>query len=165
MNVTIKNIGPLRVAFVRHIGPYQEVGTTWDKLVPTLGKEGFIGGDSLFIGLCHDDPDITPPEKLRYDACVTVGKDFAPIGELGVQTIVKGEYAMTTHFGPYQKLGDTYRKLFGEWLPRSGREVATAPCFEIYLNAPDSTEPEDLLTDIHVPLQPKRTIAPAGGQP
>ena len=51
------------------------------------------------------------------------------------------------------QLGDTYTKLLGQWLPRSGRELRATPCFEIYLNDPQSTEPEDLLTDIHAPLE------------
>jgi AraC family transcriptional regulator len=155
MNVRIKTVEPMRVAFVRHVGPYNEVNAAWDKLVPLLGKEGLIGGDSLFIGICHDDPEVTPPEKIRYDACVTVDESFAPTGDLGVQTISGGEYAMTTHRGPYQKLGATYTRLLGQWLPRSGRELSSSPCFEIYLNDPESTEPGELLTDIYVPLQPK----------
>ena len=153
MNVTIKTVEPMRVAFMRHIGPYHEVGAIWDTLLPTLGKEGLIGGDAVFLGVCHDDPDVTPPEKLRYDACVNVDEDFAPSGEVGVQTIPGGEYAVTTHFGSYQKLGETYAKLFADWLPRSGRELGSTPCFDIYLNDPGSTEPEDLLTDVYVPLQ------------
>lgn len=164
MRVTLKTLEPMRVAFMRHVGPYQEVAATWDQLLPFLGKEGLIGGDATFIGLCHDDPEVTPPDKLRYDACVTVDQDFAPAGDLGVQTLPGGEYAVTTHFGPYQKLGETYAKLFGEWLPRSGREVGGTPCLEIYLNSPESTEPEELLTDIYVPLQSKHAAAHVGGQ-
>ena len=64
-----------------------------------------------------------------------------------------GDYAVVTHFGPYHKLGETYARLFGEWLPRSGRELGPSPSFEVYLNDPESTEPDDLLTDICVPLQ------------
>ncbi len=154
MNVKIKSVAPMRVAFMLHVGLYNEVGATWDRLLPLLGKEGHIGGDSEFIGICHDDPEVTPPEKIRYDACVTVDERFVPTGEVGVQTIPGGEYAVTTHFGPYQKLGETYAKLFGQWLPRSGRELRSSPCFEIYLNSPENTEPEDLLTDIYAPLQP-----------
>ncbi len=154
MNVTIKTIAPMRVAFMRHVGPYNEVGATWDKLLTWLGKDGVIGGENSFIGVSHDDPEVTPPEKLRYDACVSVDDAFVPTGEIGVQTIAGGEYAMTTHFGPYNKLGETYAKLFGQWLPRSGRKVRSTPCFEIYLNDPQSTDPKDLLTDIYVPLQP-----------
>jgi len=127
-----------------------------------LGKEGLIGGDARFIGICHDDPEVTPPEKTRYDACVTVDERFAPVGEIGVQSISGGEYALATHFGPYDRLGRTYANLLGEWLPRSGRSLRASPGFEIYLNDPNSNEPEDLITDIDAPLEPQRRFQGAG---
>ena len=49
-----------------------------------------------------------------------------------------------THFGPYEKLGASYTKLLGQWLPRSGRRLRATPCFEVYLNSPESTAPGDL---------------------
>jgi AraC family transcriptional regulator len=152
MKVHIQQMKPTRVAFMRHVGPYSEVGGTWDKLLTFAGKEGLVGGDSLFIGICHDDPEVTPPDKIRYDACVTVDDRFAPVGDIGVQVIPGGDHAVTTHFGPYNQLGETYAKLLGQWLPRSGRELRATPCFEVYLNDPQGTEPEDLLTDIYAPL-------------
>lgn len=153
MNVQIKNLKPMRVAFMRHVGPYREVGTAWDQLLPWLGKEGLLGGDAQFIGICHDDPEVTPQKRIRYDACVTVDEPFASTGDIGAQTIPGGEYAVMTHFGPYSKLGEAYAKLLGEWLPRSGRALLSAPCFEMYLNDPNSTEPEDLIADIYAPLE------------
>jgi len=42
--------------------------------------------------------------------------------------------------------------LLGAWLPKSGRELRDAPCFETYLNSPQGTPPEELLTLIHAPL-------------
>lgn len=62
---------------------------------------------------------------------------------------------MTTHQGPYRELGETYAKLYGQWIPRSGRKLRSAPCFEMYLNDPEGNEPEELLTDIYAPLEPK----------
>ncbi len=157
MEVQIEHKAPMRVAFMRHVGPYSEVGATWDRLLPVLGKEGLLGGHSLFIGICHDDPEITPQAKIRYDACVTVDASFTAEGEIGVQVIPGGAYAHTTHFGPYHTLGETYTKLLGQWLPRSGYELRPTPCFEVYLNDPQSTDPEDLLTDIYAPLAEPNT--------
>lgn len=155
MNVTLKHIEPLRVAFVRHVGPYHQVGKAWETLCMFLGKEGRLGGDSRFIGLSHDDPEVTPPDKIRYDACVTVDDAFRPRGEVGVQIIGGSDYAVMTHFGPYEKFNESYTKLLGQWLPRSGREPRSGPSLEFYLNSPENTAPEDLLTDICVPLEPK----------
>jgi AraC family transcriptional regulator len=158
-HVTVKTLKPMRVAFMRHTGPYDQVGTTWDKLLPLLGKEGFLGGDTLFIGIPHDDPDVTQPHRLRYDACVSVDAKFQPRRNIGAQTIEGGDYAVATHFGPYAKLSGSYARLLGQWLPRSGRELRALPCFEIYLNSPEGTDPEDLITDIHAPLEPRRAGA------
>lgn len=108
MNVQIKTLAPRRVAFIRHVGPYHEVGATWDKLMTFLGHQGWIGGDSVFLGICHDDPEVTPPDKIRYDACVSVADDFKAAGEVGVQTIAGGDYAVATHFGPYDRSSETY---------------------------------------------------------
>ncbi len=152
MTVEIKHLSPMRVAFVRHQGPYSEVSSAWEKLMPAMGKEGYLGADSRCIGICHDDPEVTPADKVRYDACVTVDEDFEPRGEIGVQTIAGGEYARTTHQGPYENLGRTYAALLGDWLPRSGRELRHVPCFEVYLNDPQGTEPRELLVDIYAPL-------------
>lgn len=155
MEVKIMNLDAMRVAFVRHVGPYNECGSAWEKLCAHLGQQGLLGGDLKFIGLCHDDPEVTPADKIRYDACVTVDESYQPEGEIGVQSIAGGEYAMVTHFGPYDKFNETYAQLCGQWMPRSGREMRSAPCLEIYLNDPESTEPEDLLTDIYAPLVPR----------
>ena len=154
MEVRIDTLEPMRVAFVRHVGPYHEVNVAWDRLCMQLGKDGLLGPGTKFIGICYDDPEVTPPEKVRYDACVTVDSDFAAADDIGVQTIGGGEYAVTTHIGPYELLGQTYAKLLGQWLPRSGRELRSEPSLEFYLNTPESTDPEDLITDIYAPLEP-----------
>ena len=153
MEVQIKKIEPIRVAFVRNVGPYKTCGQAWDKLCTWMGAHGLISSESSFIGLCHDDPEVTPPEKIRYDACITVDEDFSPAGEIGVQVIQGGEYAVTTHFGPYEKLSETYASLCGKWAPQNGREFQSAPSFEIYFNSPENTDPEDLVTDIYVLLE------------
>jgi AraC family transcriptional regulator len=153
MCVTIKTLEPQRVAFIRHVGPYADVKVAWDRLTMLLGKEGLLGGDSRFIGICHDDPAVTDAQKIRYDACVTVGKAFRPFDDLGVQTVAGGDYAVLTHIGPFDRLGESYAKLLGQWLPRSGRRLRAMPCFEVYFNSPDETDPEDLVTDIHAPLE------------
>jgi effector-binding domain-containing protein len=63
-----------------------------------------------------------------------------------------GEVAVGVHKGPYRNLQGSYDWLFGQWLPGSGREVANAPPHEIYVNDPQSTPENDLITHICVPL-------------
>ena len=156
MDIRVEMLPQTRVAFVRHRGPNQDVGEAWGKLMAWAWPRGLVGPATRMIGLCHDDPAVTPPEKIRYDACLTAGPDFQPDGEVGVQEIAGGEYAVTTHRGPYDGLHSLYARLCGEWLPASGRELRAVPPFEVYRNSPQDTAPEDLLTDIYLPLTEAR---------
>jgi AraC family transcriptional regulator len=152
--VRVDTLPPRRVAFLRHVGPYQAVGPTFGRLAGWAGPRGLFGPGTLMLGICHDDPDVTPADKIRYDCCITVDDRFQPEGEVGVQTVAGGEYAVLTHRGPYERLNESYRWLYGTWLPTSGREPGHAPPFEVYRNSPGDVAPEDLLTEICVPLAP-----------
>jgi len=154
MKIAIETVAPMRVAFVRHTGPYDQCGAAWDRLGAWLGKEGYLGPDCRMLGVSYDDPESTPSSKIRYDACVTVDDSFPPAAGIGVQTIGGGDYVRATHFGPYLHLKETYGRLMGQWLPRSGRHLRDAPCFEVYINSPENTLPAELITDVYVPLKP-----------
>ena len=155
MDVKIVKENDVRVAFVRHTGPYDQCGAAWGKLCSHLGAAGLLGGGPRFIGLSYDDPGVTPPDKIRYDACVAVDDSFQPEGEIGVQILPGGDFARTSHFGPYENLNQTYAALLGRWLPAAGRKFKLEPTREVYLNDPESTAPEDLVTDIFLPLEDK----------
>ena len=152
MEASIQKRSELRVISARHVGPYQSVGPTWQKLCAWAGPRGVFGPQTLMLGLCHDDPQTTPPEQIRYDACLTVGPDVKGEGEFTIQTIAGGDYAVAIHRGPYEKLGETYTELHAKWIPAQGRRERPAPPYEIYRNNPSDTPPENLVTEICVPL-------------
>jgi AraC family transcriptional regulator len=151
--VRIETLPPRRVAFVRHVGPYDQVEPAFHKLMGWAGTRGLLGPDTVVLGVCHDDPEVTAPEKIRYDCCITVGADFQPEGEVGVQVLEGGEHVVLTHRGTYTQLPDAWRWLYGVWLAGSGREPRHAPAFEVYYNSPTNTPPENLVTDICIPLE------------
>lgn len=152
MKVEIVNMKAKRVAGLRHVGPYDACGQAWDKLLPEMGRLGWLGGEHCMLGLCYDDPETTSDADIRYDACVVVDDSFQAFGKLNIHTVPGGDFAVTTHLGPYNQLGDTYAALCGQWLPESGREARDEPAFEVYVNDPEGTEPEDLITEIYLPL-------------
>lgn len=153
LNVEMKTIEPMRIAFVRHVGPYNKVGQAWERLCDWAGRNCLMGPNMQFLGACYDDPEVTPAEKIRYDACMTVDGSVEAEGDIGVRTIEGGRYVVTLHEGPYEKLGDTYAALYGQWLASSEHEPADGPCLEFYLNDPNSTAPEDLQTEVCVPIR------------
>lgn len=156
LTVNIKKLPPLRVACVRHVGPYDQCGAAWEALCAQAGPLGLFGPTTRFIGLGHDNPQITPPEKIRYDACVTVPDDFAGTPDLPVAIIGDREYATAVVKGPYSLLAAAYAWLAGVWGPDSGRGFAAGPGLEFYLNDPKTTPPDELLTEICLPVGPAK---------
>ncbi len=152
-DVRVEKVDCLRVAFMRHVGPYDQVTQTWGALIAWAQPRGLVGPFMMMLGITHDDPEVTPPDKIRYDACLLGGDDLEPEGDVGVQRIAAGDYAVARHRGPYEKLGDTYAHLCGQWLPTSGRTFRAGPGFEVYRNSPHDTPAENLVTDIHLPLE------------
>lgn len=153
MNVEIRTLEPLDVAFLRHTGPYAECAAAWEKLCSFPKLQKTFGPGTLFLGICYDDPDVTEPDKIRLDVCATVPPGFVPDEGLSVQHLAGGDYAVYLHTGPYEGLHDAYRRIFGQWLPGSGREVQFAPSLEVYLDDPTRTPPEKCRTEIRIPLK------------
>ena len=148
----IATIAPLRVAFVRHIGPYDQVRPVFERLaVWAAARASKV--DPLFLGLAHDNPRITPAAQLRFDCCIEVSTDVRGEGDVGVTELGGGEYATAVHRGPFDRLAETYAWLAGELMPREGRTMRKAPCVEIYLTPPERTSPTELLTEVLVPVR------------
>lgn len=116
-----------------------------------LKKDGQPGKDSSFIGVPLDDPKVTPPEKLRYDACATVDENYAPTKPMRVQTLAGGDYVVARNC-PLGSVAKGYEKLFHTWLPTSGRKARKAPSLLVAVNGPEGMPPTFGFTDIYVPL-------------
>jgi len=153
MDVSVRKFEEMTVAFVRHVGPYKKVGSAWEKLCSDRQVVRTMGPDILTLGICYDDPEVTDEGKIRYDACVTVDYSFVSADGIGRQNIKGGEYAVAVHKGSFDTIGDAYKYIYSEWLPGSGREVENGPSIEVYLKNPDRVPPEEMETEIRLPLK------------
>ena len=98
----------IEVAFLRNIGPYGEIdGGMWGRVRDRL-RELDRSADGLPVGISHDDPYITPPERCRFDAGWTIEAPLPPECGLGQETVPGGTYAFTTYVGPLGKIGLAY---------------------------------------------------------
>ena len=103
------------------------------------------------VGVYYDSPGAVAEADLRSHAGVELahGPIETPLEEI---TLPAGRHAVLTFRGPYAGLPAAYDQLFGTWLPASGETPADSPVFEVYLNTPMDTAPEDLLTEICLAL-------------
>lgn len=165
VDVQIKHVPPILVACLRHVGPYDSCGPTFGRLCGMLGEAGLCGPETVAYAISYDDPDTTPTEKLRMDVCVSLPQDvdvhspalakLLQTTELFTQGLGGGEYACLLIKGPYTLLHSAWRSLYCQWLPQSGREPGDSMGFEAYYNDPMNTPPDELLSEIFIPLKPQ----------
>ena len=164
MNVEIKNLPDFHVAFVRHIQGYQkgvpsqQIGEAFQRVSKWAGARDLLGPATLLIGIPYDNPAITPNDKCRYDACVTVpGETSAAGGEVGIQDIAGGKYAvchLDVSAAEAQAIGKAVDRLYGEWLPQSGYQADDKPPLEIYYPTPDKPAGAWISMDFCLPVKP-----------
>lgn len=153
MNVELKDMPALRLAAVRHEGPYPRISEAFARLGQVAGPAGLVRcPEAAMLALYHDDPETVPVDQLRSDAALTVDEDATIPEELDEIRVPAGRYATTTFVGPYTGLGDAWSKLVGGWLPSSGHRAADRPSFEIYRNNPGNAAPKDLVTELYFPI-------------
>nr|WP_276562533.1 AraC family transcriptional regulator [Hoeflea prorocentri] len=149
-DVEVKKAENQHLAALHHHGPYTGIGAQFQKLgafAPQLGSN--IRG---VAAVYYDDPSLVAEADLKSCAGFLVADNTDLPKGLDDVTLKAGDYAILTYKGPYEDIRVAYDHLFGRWLPESGREPADSPCYEVYLNNPAETKPEDLLTEIYLPL-------------
>ena len=153
MEFRVEEMPNRRVAYIHHVGPYMNVGDIWTKLLGWAGSSGVFTPETLSIGVSYDDPGVVPEEELRYDACVTIPEDFS-VGDdspVSVQMLDGGRFGIAMHKGHYAGLQDFYPALH-QSLIDAGEKIRPRACWEIYVNSPMDVDPDELLTEIYIPV-------------
>ncbi len=150
----------IEVLYVRKVGEYTKVaGEAFEVLMgfaytqKIKNKKNLMGKDAMMFGIGHDDPNTTPQNELRYDACISYDdKSVKPEGEIGTKTIKGGKHLYYLHKGSYDGLKEVYAKMM-DFCVENEISIADRPPFEKYLNRdPRRTKPQNLKTEVFIPL-------------
>lgn len=152
--VIIEDLPPTRAAGVVHVGPYIGIGRAFQTLGGILHARNLLPHVRGMIAVYHDGIGSKPESELRSHAAMIIADDF-PGGVEGLDyfDLSGGRHAIMQHKGPYATLGAAYEWLYGKWLPQSGEEPRDAPPVEFYVNNPQTVAPDQLRTDIRLPLR------------
>jgi AraC family transcriptional regulator len=154
-DVELKELPALHVAYARHIGPYNEVGEAFGRLMKWAGPRGLLRSpQTKRLAVYRDDTKSTETEKLRSDACITVPEGTKVDGEIGLMTIPGGKFAVGRFEIAITQFGEAWDALIGEWLPSSGWQSDDRMCYEVYLNDHDQHPDKKFIIDICEPVRP-----------
>ena len=151
-DVTTRDEPSRRLAGLPHKGAYHEIGKSFEAFGAICESRRLWPQVGAVLGVYFDSPETVAEEELRSFAGAEFAGGALPEGMEEVK-LAGGKTAVLTYKGPYSGIHAAYHSLFGNWLPQSGEEPADQPCYEIYLNNPRDTAPEELLTEICLPLK------------
>lgn len=152
-DIRIETAPETTVAGLPHKGSYMEIGAAFDRLGVELAHLAEKPKGASLAAVYFDDPDLTPVAELRSLAGIVLAEgDTVPPG-FAHHTQPAGRQAVLTHRGPYAELSKAYAFLFGTWLAQSGETPRGVPAIERYLNTPQDTGPQDLVTEIAIALE------------
>jgi len=152
INVAVREMPDLQVAYVRTIGPLvpETCAPAFEKLMHWAGPRNLVGPGTT-LAIYWDNPEVTPPDKCRFDACIIVPEGTSPQGDIHLQTISGGCYAVCHFERRPDEIQQAWEEVYG-WLCSSGYECRDLPIYERYHNHAAQHPQGKWIFDICVPL-------------
>jgi AraC family transcriptional regulator len=164
--INLEDLPAQPVIFKRYLGPYedlladgQSLLTLWDELLDYAERHQLNVDPSRLMAICHDDPYVTDPAKIRFDACLPVDGPVTASHPIGYRIIQAGLSVVRRHFGGLEEIAKTFAFIGVEWLPTDNYLLRAAPPFEVHHCKVIDGQLERLYTDAYVPLDPKKKSA------
>lgn len=155
-STVVRTLHPMSLAFIRHTGPYENVPLDmWDKLT-NWARNHNIPHPYALIGIAHDAPGITPPDKLRFDAAIRVPDAFKSKGRVAHQQLDGGLYALTTSVGPFTSLPAAYAEIMQRIHRDRSLKCLGVPCLEFYRVNRVVSDLAIVHTEIAIPVRRRR---------
>ncbi len=105
---------------------------TFDELYRLALDYGFM--IRQFVGIGYDDPEYTPANRCKYDACIVVNKnEISKNIPCNTKRLKGGQFAVFNFEGYKNDISIAWDYIFKEWLLNSDFIPADRPHLEMYL--------------------------------
>ncbi len=158
--VEIRELPERRIAYIRVVDAFKEgaVLEAFEKLI-RWSREVNLFESQTFFGMSMDDPDVTPKEKYRYEACITLPAGWRVEPESYIQYMVlpKCKYAVTSVTGDMARAAAAIDFLIDVWLVGSSYECEHQYGLEVFLNKEAICDWSFFDLELFVPVQSLKT--------
>jgi AraC family transcriptional regulator len=158
-DITITEIAPQTVLGIRRRGFYQEQIPKQIMELCIYAEQEKIEMAGMPIFVCHEtsvEEAMRAAEEGNADieVAIPIAAPVAITGEgpddISCYELPGGTMVKAIHKGPYETCEGTYNEVFA-WIEAHGKEI-TGPIREVYPNDPGEVAPEEILTEIYVPV-------------
>lgn len=155
MDITIRDIEPKRLGALKHDVSSTNFGETWHKFFPAVGAQDAIRPGAQFMAVFRPSGSTSPeqaPPMESYAATMTLEEGQTVAAPLVEMQSPSGKYAHWVYKGSYEGLGDAWPR-FVNGVAELGHSIDRRDWFEIYLDDPSTTAPEELRTALYLPVE------------
>ncbi len=120
-----------RLAYMRRVGPYGPGNNEVMARLKTWALENNLMSSAILFGIPQDNPQVTQPEKCRYDVGIVITKAYQLDDSIAEQTFSGGKYAIYLVKHTEESLQQAWSEIF-PLLQNSGHQIDKKPIVERY---------------------------------
>ena len=156
LEVQVKRMPEMRLAYLRVIGSYkpEPMIEAYKRFTYWAKQRNLLNNGDYLIGMSQDDPEVTPLDKCRYDFCLVVPNNIKPEGEISIKFMPETLIAVHHCRGDIQVVEQAWNWLFKAWLPASGYQPASLPCYEVFFSTPEISGWDYFDIQCCIPIKP-----------
>ena len=153
MDAQVKQMPDYHLAYVRKTGPYgaETCQRAFEELMQWAGSTDHMASAAV-LALYWDDPQITPADKCRTDACISVPPGTAVEDPVAIQTIGGGPYLVCPFEITSEGFAQAWQEAYDHFMSNQ-YEGDEKPCYELYHNDASDHPEGKWLVDICIPLK------------
>jgi len=151
MEITEKRIDEAKVAYIPYMGSYDKIADLMGEVAQWLTDKKYKM-TGLVYGTYFNSPEQVSEDKLQYEigfgfeGKVTTMQD----GKIGIKEIPEHTVLAAMHKGPYTEVGPVIHAVI-DYATNNDYDIV-GPISEAYFNDPMETPPEELLTEVRIPV-------------
>lgn len=151
---SIRKVPSMHLAYFATHGGYsrESIGDAWNKIFTWAQGHDYLSPESNLVGICFDDPTITPKEKCRYHACVPVPDDVRKDSRASFIDLPAGLRVFCHLECKPEIIPTTFFSLYRDWLPDSGYLPDDIPPYELYYYSMEAYQAGNYVLDACIPI-------------
>lgn len=158
-DVRIERRPDFPVAYIRHVGPYGDMGRSislsFQKVQRWAEQREILYPDTSFLGVCLDNPLVTPPDRCIYDTALVLHGPVPEDDTVSIQTIPGGLFAVLHVVCPPAQLRSRWRWFVDTWLPASGWRGRYDLSYEFFQDVGYAPISAEYGVDLCIPIERK----------
>ena len=144
--------------YLAHRGAYEDIPAikkAWEQFSDYLRQGQLLTGDTIFLAEILDDNEISEDINCRYHTAIVLEKPLldTPEGLFRTKRVKRQKYAKFLHRGTHESCLATYDKIYAHWMSGIPLELVDLPTLEFFLDDENNISPNDLRTEIYIPVK------------